>query len=67
MTETDSGTIRKAVEADLPGIRKLLYQVNQIHADGRPDLFKSGGIKYTDAEILEILGDENRPVYVFCG
>lgn len=57
--------IRRAEPRDLPGIRHLLYQVNQLHADGRPDLFKSGGIKYTDAEILDIIADDQRPVYVF--
>ena len=57
--------IRRAEEKDLNGIRKLLFQVNQLHADGRPDLFKSGGIKYTDAELREILADNSRPVYVF--
>ncbi len=57
--------IRRAEPGDLDGIRKLLHQVNQLHADGRPDLFKSGGIKYTDTEILEIIADDRRPVYVF--
>lgn len=57
--------IRRAEEKDLDGIRTLLFQVNQLHADGRPDLFKSGGIKYTDAELLDILSDDSRPVYVF--
>ena len=57
--------IRRAEEKDLDGIKKLLYQVNQLHADGRPDLFKSGGIKYTDAELLEILANDARPVFVF--
>ena len=57
--------IRRAEAKDLNGIRKLLFQVNQLHADGRPDLFKSGGIKYTDREILEIIADDRRPVYVF--
>ena len=56
--------IRKAEPGDLEGLKKLLYQVNQIHADGRPDLFKPGGIKYTDSEILDILRDPDRPVYV---
>lgn len=57
--------IRRAEEKDLNGIKHLLYQVNQLHADGRPDLFKSGGIKYTDAELREILADDARPVFVF--
>ena len=57
-------TVRRAERRDLGAIRALLYQVNQIHADGRPDLFKSGGIKYTDAELDEILRDDDRPVFV---
>ena len=56
--------IRRAAEKDLEGIRKLLYQVNQLHADGRPDLFKAGGIKYTDGELRDILRDDRRPVLV---
>ena len=57
--------IRRGEEKDLEGIKKLLFQVNQLHADGRPDLFKSGGIKYTDAELRDILSDDSRPVYVY--
>lgn len=57
--------IRRAEARDLPGIRKLLFQVNQLHADGRPDLFKSGGIKYTDDELRLIIADDRRPVYVY--
>lgn len=56
--------IRKATEQDLDGIRKLLFQVNNIHADHRPDLFKSGGIKYTDEELKSIFHDPDRPVFV---
>lgn len=57
--------IRRAGEQDLEGLKKLLFQVNQIHADGRPDLFKAGGIKYTDQELQEILQDDQRPVFVY--
>lgn len=57
-------TVRAAKDSDLSGIRNLLFQVNQIHADGRPDLFKSGGIKYTDEELLSIFQDPRRPVLV---
>ena len=57
-------TIRRALPADLEGLKSLLHQVCQIHADGRPDLFKSGGIKYTDQELLSILPDDSRPVFV---
>ena len=57
--------IRQANKCDIEGIQKLLYQVNQVHADGRPDLFKSGGIKYTKGELEEIINDETKPVFVY--
>ena len=56
--------IRRAESGDLEGLKRLLYQVCQIHADGRPDLFRAGGIKYTDQELLDILPDDSRPVFV---
>lgn len=56
--------IRKAVEKDIPGINNLLSQVLEVHHIARPDLFKSGTRKYTDSELVEILKDENRPIFV---
>ncbi len=56
--------IRKAVPGDLERLKFLLHQVCQIHADGRPDLFKAGGIKYTDQELLRILQDDRYSVFV---
>ena len=56
--------IRRAEPGDLEGLKRLLHQVCQIHADGRPDLFRAGGIKYTDQELLDILPDDSRPVFV---
>ena len=59
--------IRRAEAKDSEAIIRLLYQVNQVHADGRPDLFKNGGIKYTAEALKELLADENRPIYVHVG
>ncbi len=57
--------IRQARESDIPQVAKLLYQVHDIHAKGRPDLFIKGERKYTDDELKEIFSDgENRPVFV---
>ena len=56
--------IRKAEEKDIPDILNLLSQVLEVHAVIRPDLFVSGTRKYTEAELREILRDENRPVFV---
>ncbi|WP_367924391.1 N-acetyltransferase family protein [uncultured Ruthenibacterium sp.] len=56
--------IRRALESDIPGVNRLLFQVNQVHHQGRPDLFKSGGRKYTDSQLVEIFSDDSRPVFV---
>ena len=56
--------IRRACEKDLEGIDRLLGQVLAVHAEGRPDLFRAGTRKYTDAELLRIFADDARPVFV---
>lgn len=56
--------IRRATERDLPQINKLLYQVHRLHAEGRPDIFRLGNKKYTDPELLEILTNDQTPVFV---
>lgn len=56
--------IRRAEKEDLNTINLLLHQVLEVHHKGRPDLFRTGAKKYTDGEILDILQDPNRPVFV---
>ena len=56
--------IRPATKEDINGIIGLLYQVHAVHAKGRPDIFKTGGIKYTEENVKEILNNENTPVFV---
>ena len=46
------------------GINSLLRQVLEVHHNGRPDIFKSGAKKYTDAELDSILRDDSRPIFV---
>ena len=57
-------TIRRACDSDLAGVNKLLYEVEDIHRIGRPDIFRVGAKKYTDSELLEIFKDDSRPVFV---
>lgn len=57
-------TIRRAVAKDIGRINELLFQVLEVHHQGRPDLFKGNVKKYTDEELLEILADDKRPVFV---
>ncbi len=56
--------IRRAEKNDIEGINTLLYQVNNVHADGRSDIFIYGRKKYTDDELLTIINDDARPIYV---
>ena len=56
--------IRFAQEKDIGGILCLLRQVGQVHHEIRPDLFRSGAIKYTETELAAILADESRPIFV---
>ena len=56
--------IRRAQEQDMPGIDKLLFQVLMVHHNGRPDLFKGNVKKYTDEELLDIIRDDTKPIFV---
>lgn len=56
--------IRRAESRDIPGLMKLLLQVDMVHHNGRPDLFKGPATKYTEAELAEILRKEETPVFV---
>ncbi len=56
--------IRRACEADIPGIGHCLSQVLEVHAQGRPDLFRAGTRKYSDDELRVIIADDLRPIFV---
>ena len=57
--------IRRAENRDIPRIHELLTQVNNVHAEGRPDLFKKGNRKYTDEQLKAIIADtEHSPIFV---
>ena len=56
--------IRHASEKDIDRINNLLRQVLNVHHNGRPDLFKADAKKYTDEELLALIADEKRPIFV---
>ncbi len=56
--------IRRAEKIDVAKILDLLVQVGNVHADLRPDLFLPGKTKYTEEELLEIIADDSRPIFV---
>lgn len=57
--------IRKATETDIPRILELLHQVNMVHYEIRPDLFKPHTTKYSAEELTMLFRDESKPVFVF--
>ena len=56
--------IRYAQKKDIPRLSELLGQVNLVHHNGRPDIFKPDVKKYTDNELKEIFSDDEKPVFV---
>lgn len=56
--------IRYAEKKDIPQLDELLFQVNKVHSDGRPDIFKPGAKKYSDEELEKIISDSLTPVFV---
>ena len=56
--------IRRARQADIPDIGRLLHQVEDVHHQGRPDLFRAGGRKYDDSQLETMLSDDSRPIFV---
>ena len=58
-------TVRRAETRDIPRLILLLKQVNRLHFEARPDLFRSG-TKYDPAALEEILKDPRKPVFVWC-
>lgn len=57
--------IRTAEPRDLDAVGDLLRQVLKVHHDGRPDLFRESGKKYTDEELLDIFSNPETPVFVY--
>ena len=55
--------IRKAEKKDIPRILELLVQVDMVHHNARPDLFKGPATKYTEEELEVLLQDPLRPVF----
>lgn len=58
-----SHIVRRAGKGDIPSLMKLLMQVNRVHHEGRPDLFKLT-TKYTEDELRVIVKNEQTPVFV---
>ena len=57
--------IRRANSNDIGQIINLLHQVNMVHHIIRPDLFKPHTTKYNEQELSKMLGNDNKPIFVF--
>ena len=64
MSEQNEYCVRRAESKDTEKILDLLRQVNLLHHEGRPDLFRGPATKYNAKELAEIFADERRPVFV---
>lgn len=58
-------TIRKATKSDILRIMKLLHQVNMVHHVLRPDLFKPYTSKYNEQELIAMLNEDDKPIFVY--
>lgn len=57
-------SVRRAEARDIPALMRLLVQVNMVHHNGRPDLFKGPTTKYAEDELAAIIADKQTPVFV---
>ena len=62
-TDTASVSIRRARPDDIGRIGELLRQVNLVHHNGRPDIFRLSR-KYTDEELTEVINKGEAPIFV---
>jgi len=58
-------TIRKARPSDIQVLNELLQDILQVHHQARPDIFKSGGQKFSEAELVALLENPDKPIFVF--
>ena len=56
--------IRRAEKKDIGGLMALLRQVNAVHHNLRPDLFKPN-TKYDEQTLAVVLQDDSKPIFVF--
>ncbi len=59
--------IERANSGDIPRVLELLTQVNMVHHNGRPDLFRGPTTKYSAEELETLFRDSRRPVFVYRG
>ena len=56
--------VRRAANKDIDSILELLVQVDMVHHNGRPDIFKGPTTKYNKEQLEKIIADDKTPVFV---
>lgn len=56
--------VRFAKEKDIPQLLELLIQVDMVHHNGRPDIFKGPATKYTGEQLKELLRNDKYVIFV---
>lgn len=56
--------VRHATNEDIPAILNLLVQVDMVHHNGRPDIFKGPTTKYNTDQLKQIIATHDTPVFV---
>lgn len=57
-------TIRPARREDLPRVNEVRRQVNDVHVEGRPDIFRAGWNEALQSHVYEAFDDANCDVIV---
>ena len=57
--------IRRARVSDIERLDHILFQVQDVHPNGRPDIFIKGAKKYNDEQLTAIINDDQRPIFVY--
>ena len=56
--------IRLAEKRDIPGMIALLHQVGDVHHKIRPDIFRSGALKYDEKALEQLLKEADKPIFI---
>ena len=65
MTNNKGTMVRRACKKDIGRIIDLLHQVDMVHHEKRPDLFKPYTTKYNEQELEALIDDDNNPIFVY--
>ena len=57
--------ICRAESRHIGGMIRLLHQVGDVHHEIRPDIFRSGALKYDEPALEALLRDPGRPIFIY--